>query len=131
MSSRETPEAVVRGGKVPDKSSAGDDMPRGPQHSHSHTDDEGEERGVRISNGVHTLTTRAQVHGSNEDTDSIVQLPMSNGVHTMTTRFKARTSTQDTDPRTNPPRHQEIYRSPFQRLRETHILCSFLVAATT
>ena len=106
MGSRETPEAGVRGMDDPDKSSAGDDIPRGPQ---SHSDAEGGTDGVRKSNGVHTRVTKAQVHTSTEDTDSILQFPMSNGVHTMTTRSKFRTSTEDVDSRPVPPRRTEIY----------------------
>jgi len=106
MSSRETPEAGVRGEKVPNKSSAGDDILRGPQIS---DDEDGEEREVRASNGIHTLTTRVQVHASNQDTDSIIQPTMSNGVHAMATRSKFRTSTDDRDSRAIPPRRMEIY----------------------
>ena len=106
MASREIAEAGVRGRDDPDKSSAGENIPRGPQLS---SDAEGGDRGVRMSNGVHTRITEAQIHTSTEDTDSIHRLPMSNGVHVMTTRFKSRTSTDDRDSRLFPPRRQEIY----------------------
>ena len=106
MESREIAEAGVRGRDDPDKSSAGEDIPRGPQLP---SDAEGGERGVRMSNGVHTRMTKAQIHTSTEDTDSIHKLPMSNGAHAMTTRFKSRTSADDLDSRLFPPRRQEIY----------------------
>ena len=102
-------EAGVRGGsKFLDKSSAGDDMLRGPK---SHSDDEVEERENRVPHGVHTLTTRAQIHvsASNEDIHSIDKLPKSNGVHAMETRSKFRTSAEDTDYRHIPPRHAEFH----------------------
>ena len=107
MSSEETSEAGVRGRIGPGKSSAGIDMSRGPK---SHSDDEEEKGEVRMSHGVHMMTTKAQVHASNEVPDSI-QMPMSNGVHTMATRSKFRTSTNDMDSRPIPPRHSEIYKT--------------------
>jgi hypothetical protein len=89
----------VRAKQGPDKSSAGDDILRGPLPNQP---DRGLERqGPRRTQDSHLVTTQALVHAAGadmEDTDTITHLPPSSGVHGMLTRAKAHTSADVLDP---------------------------------
>jgi hypothetical protein len=102
-------EAGVRGRQAPDKTSAGDDIPRGPViHP---PEREYERQGTRRTQGVHTVTTQAQIHvngSDSDDPDAITQLPPVGGVHSMVTRAKGHMSADGPDP------HLSLPREPFR-----------------
>jgi hypothetical protein len=94
MSSREPAESGVRGKKDPGKSSAGDDLLRGPRTSADRN--VGGQEPTRKLPDSHSMTTRAQIHTAarKEDMDSIisVSIPDEDGVPAMVRRSKTRTS---------------------------------------
>ena len=102
-------EAGVRGRQAPDKTSAGDDIPRGPVTNPS---ERGHERqGHRRVQGTHTMTIQAQVHANgsdSDDPDAITQLPPASGVHSMVTRAKGRLSAD------GPDSNLSLARAPFR-----------------
>ena len=108
MSSNEgtNAESGVWGSKGPDKSLAGDDMPRGPP---SIVSDGGRERGARRTRGDHVVITKAQVHAVNDDTD-IDDIPASKGTRGMHTRSKTRIAAETIDS-SNPTRsRRDLFR---------------------
>jgi len=86
-------ESGVRGPKASGKTFAGDDKPRGPSPVDS---DGGRGRGTHKAKGDHIVTTKAQIHASNDNPD-IDEIPMPRESRGMHTRSKARLNGETTD----------------------------------